>query len=77
MGIITSLNEELNKDKFNEVIRKLIDDEIEAIEGYEKAITELLKTNISSEKYDECYKVFEHIIPEEQEHIEELEKLLK
>lgn len=77
MSFIKTLNEELNKTSLRDVIIDLINDEVEAIDGYEKAKTELLHTDISSDKYDEVVKVFDHIIAEEEEHINELKELLK
>lgn len=77
MSIIRSLNEQLNKTSYTEVIDALIKDEEEAIDGYEKAKIDLLHSGISSDEYDEAFKVFEHIIAEEEEHIEELKELLK
>lgn len=77
MSFIKTLNEELSKTTLQSVVNALIEDEVEAIDGYEKAKTELLNSDVSSEKYDEAFKVFEHIIAEEEEHIEELKDLLK
>lgn len=76
MGIISSLNEELNKVSYKEVIEALIKDEEEAVDGYEKAKIDLLHSNISSDEYDKASKLFDHIIAEEEEHINELKELL-
>lgn len=76
MSIIRSLNEQLNKTSYKEVIDALIKDEEEAIDGYEKAKIDLLHSGISSEEYDKAYKVFDHIISEEEEHLKELRELL-
>lgn len=59
-----------------EEVNLLIKDEQEAIDGYEKAKTNCLKYNISSDEYDKLFKVFDHIIAEEREHIEELNELI-
>lgn len=61
-----------NSNTMDKIINDLIIDEQEAIIGYEKA-----KTNIPLENYDRVSKVFDHIIEEEKEHIEELKELLE
>lgn len=76
MSIIKALNEELNKTSYKEVIEALIKDEEEAIDGYEKAKIDLLHSGIPSDEYDKASKVFDHIIVEEEEHLEELKELL-
>lgn len=76
MSIMKSLNEQLNKTSYKEVIDTLIKDEEEAIDGYEKAKIDLLHSEISSDEYDKVSKVFDHIIAEEEEHLEELKELL-
>ena len=54
-----------------EIMIKLIQ---EAIAGYKNAL-DILKDKMTSEQNDEKYKVLNHIILEEKEHIEELKKL--
>lgn len=50
-------------------VKRLIKEEQEAIDSYERAIAEC---------YDEnCIETFEHILKEEKEHVRELEALLK
>lgn len=75
-GILNKINEaeEVNYNEFNKQIALLIADEEEAIDGYNKAI-EILKDKMTNEQFDEIYRTLNHIIDEEKEHIEELNKL--
>lgn len=65
-----------NTDPVKEEVLKLIKDEQEAIDGYEKSKQTLLEYNISSDEYDKITKVYDHIITEEEEHIKELKELI-
>lgn len=69
------LDDEPKIDTKEEAIDFLKGDENEAIEGYEKVLTRLDDYELGEdrEKYE---KVLNHIIEEEKEHLEELEKLL-
>lgn len=58
----------------NVEINKLIEDEQEAIDGYNKAL-EVFKSKYDEETFGEIAKVINHIIAEEHEHIEELIEL--
>lgn len=78
--LLESLNEfvekatDSNYEEFRHQIKFLIDDEVEAIEGYENAMN-ILKDVMTESQNDEIVKIMEHIIEEEKEHIEELIKL--
>lgn len=67
-------NSKVDYKEFNKQIAFLIEDEKEAIAGYKNAL-DILKDKMTSEQNDEIYKVLNHIILEEKEHIEELKKL--
>lgn len=56
-----------------DVFDALIEDEVEAIEGYEKAEVELVRADLPNK--DEVEETLEHIKEEEEEHIEELKAL--
>lgn len=59
-----------------EQFKILIKDEQEAIAGYKKALS-TLHLYLNDEEINKCTEVFNHIIEEETEHIEELESLFK
>lgn len=65
----------LDSDNYQDVIQFLIDDENEAIDGYNKA-KDRLSNLLSEDEYTKYLEVIEHIISEENEHIEELTKVL-
>ena len=67
-------NSKVDYKEFNKQIAFLIGDEEEAIAGYKNAL-DILKDKMTSEQNDEIYKVLNHIILKEKEHIEELKKL--
>ena len=69
MGIITKLNEALNTESLLKVIQDLIDDEYEAIDGYNKSIN-------SYSSYEDVVSVLTHIRDEEIEHVKELSELV-
>jgi len=69
MGIITKLNEALNTESLLKVIQDLIDDEYEAIDGYNKSIN-------SFSSYGDVVSVLTHIRDEEIEHVKELSELV-
>lgn len=75
MGLITDIKSNLGKETVYSTIQFLIDDEQEAIEGYENAKKQLQYFNMSKDAYDNAVKLFNHIIGEEKEHIEELQAL--
>ena len=78
--ILNNLNEAVDEasksdyKEFNNQISFLIDDEQEAIDGYEKALN-ILKDKMTDYQYIKISEVLNHIIDEEKEHIEELNKL--
>lgn len=78
--ILNNLNEAVDEasksdyKEFNNQISFLIDDEQEAIDGYEKALN-ILKDKMTDYQYVKISEVLNHIIDEEKEHIEELNKL--
>lgn len=78
--ILNNLNEAVDEasksdyKEFNNQISFLIDDEQEAIDGYEKALN-ILKDKMTDYQYVKISEVLNHIIGEEKEHIEELNKL--
>ena len=78
--IINKINEavegpqESDYKSFNKQIALLIEDEKEAIEGYEKAL-DILTNKMTNSQYNEIRRALDHIIQEEKEHIEELESL--
>ena len=60
-----------------ETITKLVVDEHEAIDGYEKAKVEIeANPEMTEDEKEEALEVIEHIKEEEVEHIEELEELV-
>lgn len=65
----------LDSDNYQDVIQFLINDENEAIDGYNKA-KDRLSNLLSEDEYTKYLEVIEHIISEENEHIEELTKVL-
>lgn len=65
----------LDSDNYQDVIQFLINDENEAIDGYNKA-KDRLSSLLSEDEYTKYLEVIEHIISEENEHIEELTKVL-
>lgn len=79
-NIILSINEAIEDNskvdykEFNKQIAFLIEDEKEAIDGYENAL-KVLQNKMTSEQNKEIREVLYHIILEEKEHIEELKKL--
>lgn len=75
MGLITDIKSNLGKETIYDTIQFLIDDEHEAIDGYEKAKKQLQYFNMPAESYDNAVALFDHIIAEEKEHIEELQAL--
>ena len=78
--ILNNLNEAVDEasksdyKEFNNQISFLIDDEQEAIDGYEKALN-ILKDKMTDSQSVKISEVSNHIIGEEKEHIEELNKL--
>lgn len=56
-------------ERYNEIINFLIEDEQEAVNGYEKAIAEI--------QDQPTIAVLKHIVDEELEHIKELNDLIK
>lgn len=60
--------------EFNNQIALLIEDEEEAIAGYESALT-ILQDKMTDYQNNEIAKVLLHIISEEKEHIKELKTL--
>lgn len=67
-------NSKVDYKEFNKQIAFLIEDEKEAIDGYENAL-KVLQNKMTSEQNKEIREVLYHIILEEKEHIEELKKL--
>lgn len=65
-----------NYKEFNEQIAKLIEDEQEAIQGYEDAM-KILSNDMTDSQNSEIHEIMTHIINEEKEHIEELKELKK
>lgn len=65
-----------NYKEFNEQIAKLIEDEQEAIQGYEDAM-KILSNDMTDNQNSEIREIMTHIINEEKEHIEELKELKK
>lgn len=59
---------------FNDQIDFLVNDEKEAIEGYNNALASIKET-MTEEQYSEIEKVLSHIIGEEEEHIKELNEI--
>lgn len=59
---------------FNNQIDLLVNDEKEAIEGYNKALKSIKET-MTEEQYSEIENVLNHIIGEEEEHIKELNEI--
>ena len=76
MGILRDINNELSKETAYSIIKDLIRDEEEAIEGYEYAIKRLSSSDVKYNEFKKAEEVFNHIIEEEKEHIEELKNLL-
>lgn len=80
MNLIKTLNESVDEalqadyEEFKKQIKFLIEDEKEAIEGYQNAI-KVLEDKMTDYQNNEIYATLSHIIGEEEEHIEELEKL--
>lgn len=78
--ILHKINEEVEDasqvdyDEFNNQINLLIEDEVEAVSGYENALKVLLP-KVTDYQYNEISSKFNHIIQEEKEHIMELKKL--
>lgn len=68
--------EEPKLDTKEEAIDFLISDENEAIDGYNKVLAKLDNYDLSEEEKASYEAVLNHIIKEEQEHIEELTKVL-
>lgn len=68
--------EEPKLDTKEEAIDFLISDENEAIDGYNKVLAKLDDYDLSEEEKASYEAVLNHIIKEEQEHIEELTKVL-
>ena len=68
-----AVDEEKEPD-FKLVVKSLIDDENEAVGGYDKAIK--LLTNSNLENKDSIIEKLNHIKEEELEHIEELKEVL-
>ena len=68
--------EEPKLDTKEEAIDFLISDENEAIDGYNKVLAKLDDYDLSEEERASYEAVLNHIIKEEQEHIEELTKVL-
>lgn len=68
--------EEPKLDTKEEAIDFLISDENEAIDGYNKVLARLDDYGLSEEERASYEAVLNHIIKEEQEHIEELTKVL-
>lgn len=62
--------------KVDKVFESLIDDELEAIKGYEFKL-DLLRYELDEEQLKLVGDKFLHIIHEEEEHIEELKQLAK
>lgn len=58
---------------FKKIIKALIDDENEAIDGYDRAIKYV--TNSEMEDKEKIIEVLQHIKEEELEHIEELKEM--
>ena len=77
MGILSDIQNQITKTDFVNVVQGLIDDEVEAIVGYEKAEESLKTMVMKDEGYRKSLETFEHIIAEEREHIRELEELIK
>lgn len=75
MGLITEIKSNLGKETVYDIIQFLIDDEQEAIEGYEKSKKQLQYLNMPVDYYNNAVALFDHIIKEEREHIEELQEL--
>lgn len=77
MGILKDIENQILQDDLKIVIQELIDDEVEAVVGYEKAIQTLNISYMDYDGYKKAIETFEHIIAEEKEHIKELEELIK
>lgn len=67
-------NAEHSDEHIQEIIKFLIDDENEAIRGYNESLGKL-KLILSEPEYQNFEEVFHHIIAEEGEHIKELTDL--
>ena len=63
-------------DTYIDLINALINDELEAIDGYNDAIVKVNAANFKAEKSKCIINALNHIRDEEQEHIEELKSLL-
>ena len=57
-------------------IKFLVDDEKEAIEGYNKFLKEIV-SSVDEKTYEKIKKVIDHISDEEQDHIKELDSLFE
>ena len=62
-------------DSVDEVLFELVDDELEAIDGYEAADEVVQHINMPEEKKTEILDTLDHIKKEEEEHIDELKEL--
>lgn len=71
--ILKSLNE--SEESIESIIDILIQDEQEAIDGYNDALSTLSNMNLDDSKMNNVTYYISHIIEEEKEHIEELNKL--
>lgn len=69
-------DEEVKKDDFKDIIEFLINDELEAINGYDKAILFLASAEIPDIAKNEYKAKLEEIRQEELKHIEELKGLI-
>lgn len=66
--------QESNYPNFDSQMNFLVEDEEEAIAGYNNALT-AIKGTMTEEQYTEIEKVLNHIIEEEKEHIKEINEL--
>lgn len=81
-----SINDELQEPEVEEneitfvsiedAIHYLIDDENEAIEGYNKVLEQLDELNITDDEKEKFREQLNHILEEEREHIHELKVLI-
>lgn len=70
--------QETDRDKFENVIKDLIQDEIDAIDSYSKAITEVMNMpEFNEAQMRRAIARFKEIRQDEEEHVRELNALLK
>ena len=70
------MQEQENKEDLKSIVKALIDDENEAIDGYDKAIKFITNSDVPSLIKTAYLEKLNHIKDEEIEHIEELKEIL-